>query len=370
MGVFYNPQGPMPIAQMGFQTQIGGATGGGGSRRQPKEVKRDLAAEKADAWKQASIVGNGDPIKTADAMSTLGYPDDAAKYKHQVAQTEEQNLKVEEMETMQEVEQLRIGADLLRSGREDLAIRVANKAIPEIENQLIRMKYDPKKDTVAFETHAGDEGSMKVEDLIKAGTSSEKQFTEMAAYKRTLLSTMKDPKTLSVAERTSLAYGKMGNIELAMGKGASYDEVIKLHPEWALLPHEEELVAKDLEGNPSAVIAAIATSNPSLLKVWGFDTPEKAAKFIVDINTISREKYTEARKKRLKPKAGEPNAGSTPPTSKTGEKTSISVTERSHPAFKPPEGAVFGKGKTSGRDVYTTDGGKTVFDAQTGEQVK
>lgn len=333
MGVFYNPQAPMPISQMGFKSQIGGATGGG--RAAKPEKKRDLAAEKQDAMAKASKISAGNPDKYAEVLTSLGYAEDAIQYKDKFAKAEMERLKVEELEVNQQTEQLRLASDLARSNREDLAMRVANKMIPDVENQYIRMKYNPKTDEVAFETHAGDTGSMNVDALIKAGTKSQVQFQEQAATYRTKLQTMKDPKQMTPTELLGVAMVKHLEIENQMGKtGDSYEDVIKKSPNLKLEPLEKTMILKWKQGDLTPVVAAMTAANPGMFKRYGAKTPEDDAKIVSTLFRTLQDALEKETTPNVEPQEG--GGGAKPQGKKGGASASISTSERSHPAFTKP----------------------------------
>lgn len=318
----------MPLAQFGFDTQVPSVGVAGRSSRQP--AKRDLAAEKQDAMAKASKVSDGDPDKYADALTKLGYAEDAIQYKDKYAKAKEAELKVEEMEMNQDVERMRVAADMARAGREDLAMKIANKTVPDIENKIIRMKYNPKKDSISYETHAGETGDMSVEGLIKAGTDSATQFKEMAASYRTKLSTMKDPKTMSPTDLLGISMVKRLEIEKDMGNGMSYDEVIKKKPHLELAPLEKEMILKWQQGDLGSVVAAATQANPGMFDTYGAKTPEQAAGIIARIFKSTQAQLKEQTAPNADPKGG----GSGAPKAPIKEGTSISTSGRSHPSFK------------------------------------
>lgn len=332
MGVFYNPQGQMPLSQFGFDTQVPSVGVASRGRKQP--AKRDLAAEKQDAMAKASKVSDGDPDKYADTLTKLGYAEDAVQYKDKYAKAEEQKLKAEELEVTQYVERLRVASDLARSGREDLATQVANKMIPDMDSKFTRMKYNSKKDSILYETHSGETGEMSVEGLLKAGTDSATQFKEMAATYRTKLSTMKDPKNLSMADLLANAAMKRLETEKDMSKGMTKEEVIKKKPHLALLPFEKELILKHQQGDLSSVVAAFAQSNPGMFETYGVKTAEGAASMMAKILKSTQDEVFKETSSRADPKGEAGTGAGALPKAPTKEGTSISTSERSHPSFK------------------------------------
>ena len=325
MGRFFNPN--PPPTDYGYRPIN---TGGGGGVSRREKPKRDLASEKRDAEAVASKLSGGDPDKYADTLTKLGYAEDAIKYKDSYAKAEEQELKVQELETNQVTEQLRVASDLARAGREDLAIRVVNKGIDDPAEQYSSFKY--KNGKVDWINNSGEKGQHDLDAVIKAGTKSSDQFKEQMANYRVKLSSMKDPRTMSPSDLLGVALSKQITLEGLMKKNnQTADEVIKANPHLENSPLEKDMIVKEKMGNLTPVISAMVQSNPGMFKVFGAKTPDDAAQIVVDIFAASQKKLLEGVKPAAEPKAGgSPN----PKTTKGGESSSVSVSEKSHPAFK------------------------------------
>lgn len=347
MGRFFNPN--PPPTDYGYRPIN---TGGGGSVSRREPAKRDLASEKRDAEAAASKSSGGDPDKYADSLTKAGYAEDAVKFKDSYAKAQEQNLKVEELEMKQTLEQLRTASDMSRAGREDLAIQIVNKGIDDPQEQYSSFKYNSKNGKVDWVNNSGEKGQHDLNAIIKAATNSEAQFKEQAAMERVKLQSMKDAKTLSPTDLQGIALTKNIALEgLMKSTGDTAEGVLKKHPYLENSPTEKTLI---LNANMKELGPAIATavgSNPQLFKMFGAKTADDAAQIFADVFTATQTKLRDAAGKAQEPKpGGAPN----PKTSKGGESASVTVTTKDHPAFKDtvtmvnPEGK---EGKVPAKDV-------------------
>ena len=345
MARFFNPN--EPAFDYGYRSTM---SGGGGSRA-PKP-KRDLASEKRDAEAMASKLSEGDPDKYASTLTKLGYAEEAVKYKDTYAKAREQDIKVQELEMNQSIEQERAASDLSRAGREDLALRIINNNINNPEERYSSFKYNPKNGKVNWANNAGETGEHDLNAIIKAGTKSQVQFQEQAAMERVKLQTMKDPKTLSPTDLLGIALTKNIALEGIMkSTGEAAEIVLKKNPHLENSPTEKTLILNANTKELAPMIGAAIQANPQLFKMFGAKTPDDAAKIFADVFIATQTQLRDAAGKAQEPKpGGSPN----PKTSKGGESSSVTVTTRDHPAFKDsvlmvsPDGR---EGQVAAKDV-------------------
>lgn len=332
-GVFYNPDKPMPIGQIGYETgPISSPQPMARSSRQP--AKRDLESEYREAFMAATKDSGGDPTKLAESLKTRGWGDKAVEYLDNYSKQRKQELDLEVAEVDQKAKFARMAGDFIRSGRKDLAIYAANKAIDDPEQAVEDITFNPKTNMVAYLHVNGQKTAGELDALIKADTNSETQFKEQAAYERLRLSQMKDPKTLSPTDLLGIALSKKIITEGRMEKeGTTAEEVYRNDPSLKLSPTELDLIIRQDAGTLGSVTAALVQVNPEMFDVWGKGDP---AQFVVDLTARTQQLYRDELLKGKQPRAG--GAGVPKPSEST--RTTIEVAGKVHPAFTDKRGYV------------------------------
>lgn len=338
MGVFYNPQGPMPIAQMGFQTQIGGATGGGGSRA-PKG--RDIQAEKWDkeqadekrfikAGMDATNPDTGemDLDQHVKNLRLAGFTKEAVVLDEQYSKSKKARLEQEQASEMEGINDYAQALQFIASGSPHLKKRGLS-IVQEYDPDIVDIQQDPKNKDKFIEKRA--DGTTTEHDLPSVWKSLStgidllklKQADDQFALK-----SREEAKRWSTDQLKALSLEKHMRIEARKQQGLEVPNT----PEYTLTKADLENTQDIYGANPYLKTAATAMMADPTFRI-----------------------------RMLRDSAGalqELNRGA----------KMLQMAEKGK--HEVPKGAKFRKEKGTNREIYSTDGGKTQFYADTGEPAK
>lgn len=320
MGVFYNPQQPMPIGQIGYESPQLSSPSVSRAAKTPAP-KRDLEAELADARTKASKESKGDPVVYKEILSGLGYSKQANEDMETYAKSRTEELKAEEHMQRFTLDSLRLAADALRAGRGDLAQNILNRAEAATgsSEQYEELAYNPKTDEVSFRLNTGDKGKMGVQQLLEGAVDDNVRLQEANQNERFRIQLSRDQKLLSTDQLTSLALQKMDRIERGVAAGQKYEDILKVNPELTLSATEYDLIINKLN-DPKSLISSAIESDPTGFKVFSQKDPADYLAKLMERNLTAQRSIL---KERLKGRAAE-GAGGGIPKPGVSEKVSVS----------------------------------------------
>lgn len=337
MGVFYNPQAPMSLGQMGYQTQIPGVSGGGGGGRKGRDIQAEkFDKEQADEKRfiKAGMdatnpdTGEMDLDQHVKNLRLAGFTKEAAVMDEQYTKNKKTRLEQDQAAEMEGINDYAQALQFIASGSPHLKKR-GMTIVQQLDPDIVDIQQNPKDKDKFLEIRA--DGTTAEHDLpsiwksLSTGIDLLKLRQADAQFSFKL---KEESKRWSTDQLKALSLEKHMRIEARKKQGLE----VPTTPEYTMT--EADLAnTQDIYGaNPYLRTAATAMMADPTFRI-----------------------------RMLRDSAGalqELNRGA----------KLLQMAEKGK--HEVPKGAKFRKEKGTNREIYSTDGGKTQFYADTGEAVK
>lgn len=354
MGVFYNPQGAMPIAQMGYSSQISGASGVSGRPTKGRDVnaeKFDYERAKEAAFNKAVVDGKGDIDSTVLSLEQIDAPK-AQVWEKSAYESRKSDSEFRMLKAKNQVEMARLASEVMGAGDTRLGNEIAQSIDPNIK--AIRNTKNPDMKEIDFIGEGGKTNTqvISVNALIKAGTDSATQFQAQAEMDRLLISYSEKNPEATIAKDKAKVFNKM-KIAQTMGAqfGGNMDKAVeaarKQNLDIEFTPAEVDLYVVATHGTLMTAAIQAKNANPEYIKIWDSKkTGKTAAEFIADNDMQQLELMKKAFIKNLGVRMkGEDSLPPPKDESKKDVDVTISSTTKSHPTANPKNITVVKNGK-------------------------
>ena len=374
MGVFYNPQGQMPLSQMGFQTQISGVSA---MSRGPKKG-RDIAAEKwdkeqADERKFDAILASSTNKDTGEidykgaskALRLSGLAKEADVAEEQYIKTSKARLDMKQEDEMQALNDTAQAYQLVTSGSRHLA-KIGLGYLQQQDPDLVDVQPADKDGYFYNEVRSdGTVNKVSAEKVWNSLVSAKDLLTMKQADDQFRFKLTEESKRWSVDQLKALSLAKKARIDSKKFRGEQLNpnDLADVMTETDL-KNVEDIYGQDIY---LKTVYDIETKNP-MFAVKAMRDPLGVQQDLANKANILREAQKKLSEEKAPVAPSGKGKGDAIPKETPTKKVEVSGGSKAK-GFTPPAGVKRFKDTKTGKEVYTVDG-KRYFDSETGERVE